>query len=831
MKKHICSYILSITFIFLLFTGCTQTQITSSTSSSSPTLCTDFDIEGYVPIRVFIPTDHSKAYVLALEDIEDTTNIDLACTTHAQLFVFESSSEGYKAPKPITFPDGFTYGIHMTLTTDGTTLYFSSKNLSFFGNDSINMAYGTLNGTTLEDITALDSINTKEDQYITSIDENKNIIYVSSLSDRYNQIFYSKYNENSYAQPTLMSYHINSSPSLGAALTPDGTKLINTCSYYYDAHLSNYSFIIADLTNTPQTTSAITDNSINPSNFHNMLPTITGDGQTMYFYRFPVSSSTIQGGTLYKVSIANLLAHTLSEYETNPSYDTSNLNLKLRDKGDMATKKGIYYEIFVRAFADSDGDGIGDFNGITEKLDYLKDLGIDGLWLMPINASDTYHGYNVTDYNALNSEYGTEADFKKLLDEAHKRDIKIIMDFVVNHTSSGHPWFQDAITNPNSSYKDYYRFIPNANTTLYNAEDTSPWDSSVWWQVGNSHYYGIFSPHMPDLNLNNPNVRNDIKEAACKWLKLGVDGFRLDAAIHIYGQHEFATQEDSDLHNIEWWNEFARACEEVNPNVYLVGEACEDDNPFTDYVQPFDSKFNFPLQSQLLNALQSETAIADNGMSISQNLQDLLNQYSKVDTNYIDGIFLSNHDQTRIFSSVGSVEKAKLAANIYLTLPGNPYLYYGEEIGMQGLKENGNESLRDNFKWSDTKGAPNANWTITLWNWDFHANDTTIALDKQLDDANSIYNHYKTIIGLRKANPALMDGDYTALTTSHDALLGYTRSKDEQTLSIYHNLSSLPITTTLEKTGTILYRSTESCTLDDVTLTLPAYSTIVINMP
>lgn len=279
----------------------------------------------------------------------------------------------------------------------------------------------------------------------------------------------------------------------------------------------------------------------------------------------------------------------------------------LRQKTDMEEKRGVYYEIFVRSFADSDGDGVGDFNGVTAKLDYLKDLGIEGIWLMPINASDSYHGYDVTDYYTVNEDYGTEADFQTLLDEAHKRGIKIIMDFVINHTSSNHPWFRSS-RNVDSEYRDYYTWVSSSDPD-YDPSDRSDWGSNVWQRgSGGYYYYGMFSSGMPDLNYENPKVRQEVISAAQKWLEMGVDGFRLDAAMHIYGNHEQKHITQTNLYkNLEWWNEFAIACEEVNPDVYLVGEAWKDDEALAEYAQPFDTKFNFAFEENMIDRVTSET--------------------------------------------------------------------------------------------------------------------------------------------------------------------------------------------------------------------------------
>lgn len=505
--------------------------------------------------------------------------------------------------------------------------------------------------------------------------------------------------------------------------------------------------------------------------------------------------------------------------ETSPTYP-------LRQKNGIAEKQGVYYEVFVRAFADSDGDGIGDFNGLTSKLDYLKELGIDGLWLMPINASPSYHGYDVTDYESLNSDYGTEEDFKKLLDEAHKRDIKVIMDFVVNHTSKEHPWFQSAINE--GDYQDFYHFKEASDDSIKTAH--SPWNTPVWHPLSDSkYYYGVFSDSMPDLNYENPNVRQAIKEAASKWLKLGVDGFRLDAAVHIYGEYEYENLDQHEAHNLEWWNDFARACEAVNPNVYLVGEAWDGDEPLASYVQPFDTKFNFTVQSDLMYAIKNTLSVDSHGEDLASSLQALYESYDAVDTNYLDGVFASNHDQNRIMSDLIVPGKVRLLPHIYLTLPGNPYIYYGEELGMKGNKPD--ELIRLDFKWTDDyTNAPNCNWSIAEGGQDYHTiNEDVPSLAAQKNENDSIYNLYKTLIELRKTHEALSMGQYEAIATQNPSILGYRRYTDNEDLVIFHNLTSKEITLDLSliKDATCLYHSAPTEALQEDAFTLPGYSTVI----
>ena len=490
---------------------------------------------------------------------------------------------------------------------------------------------------------------------------------------------------------------------------------------------------------------------------------------------------------IYKASLSAFLeeaaaqARKDSDSSVEPDYgedafDKGDFSSDLRDKSDMSAKQGVYYEIFVRAFADSDGDGIGDFDGITGKLDYLKELGIDGLWLMPINESPSYHGYDITDYESLNSDYGTEEDFRELLEAAHARGMKVIMDFPINHTSIEHPWFQAAVENPTGEYRNYYRWVDDEDYADYSMEDQSPWGSNVWWECGNGLYYGIFGSHMPDLNYNNPAVRQAIKSAAGKWLELGVDGFRLDAAMHIYGANEFKQEENPTQSTLIWWNEFARYCESINPAVYLVGEAWQGDELLEEYVQPFDTKFNFAFQEHLTAAMSSGSA-----QGLAELLQNILDTYMAVDGNYLDGVFGSNHDQNRIMSTLGDEAKARQLAAVYLTLPGNPYIYYGEELGMRGQKPD--EMIRTPFLWGE------ASPENTSWVKDYQ-NGGTPTLAEQLTDENSMYSFYKRMIALRKSNPALSQGTFEAVDLGSDSLMAYVRQSEGQRLLVIHNFGT-----------------------------------------
>jgi len=505
-------------------------------------------------------------------------------------------------------------------------------------------------------------------------------------------------------------------------------------------------------------------------------------------------------------------------------YDTSDYALTLRNKTDKSAKEGTFYEIFVRSFADSDGDGIGDLNGITQKLDYLSELGINGIWLMPINSSPSYHGYDVTDYYSINGDYGTEEDFQKLLDEAHKRGIKVIMDFVINHTSSQHPWFVSACEGDDSKYRNYYRWVTKDDSVDYAGGDISPWGDPVWRSAGKAFYYGIFSDSMPDLNYNNPDVREEVKSAAGKWLKMGIDGFRLDAAIHIYGNNEFKQMDSQTDANIQWWNEFASYCETINKEVYLVGEAWQNNNAFAEYAQPFDTKFDFTFEQNMIYAVNEGKSVTQEGVDLASSLQTIVEEYAKYDSNFLDGVFATNHDQPRLMSQVDSKEKSELAAAIYMTLGGNPFIYYGEELGMYGEGED--PYKRTPYIWTADGSGMDATWI------DSSQNEDVAPLSEQIKDDNSIYNFYKDIIAVRKAHEALTDGNYQAVSMKDSSLLAYQRESDNEKLLVIHNLSKKAITVdvTENNANSMVYAHGDNTSLDGNSAVVGSHGTIIVDI-
>lgn len=423
----------------------------------------------------------------------------------------------------------------------------------------------------------------------------------------------------------------------------------------------------------------------------------------------------------------------------------------------------VFYEIFVRSFNDSNGDGIGDLKGITQKLDYLsKDLGVTGMWLMPINESPSYHGYDVSNYYGINKDYGTIDDLKELLNEAHKRNIKVIIDLVMNHTSIDNPWFKEAAKDKNSKYRNYYIWA-DKNTDV---TEVSPINSEPWTSMGDDYYYALFWSGMPDLNYDNKAVKEEMKRIAKYYLDMGIDGFRLDAAMHIY--------EDKDK-NISWWKEFNDYVKSQNKDAILVGEIWDKTSVISQYSNSLDSTFNFPAAEAILNMINNgETG------NIGTLLTNAYDQYAAKAKNYIDSPFLTNHDQNRVMSRLKDYEEAKKAAAVLLTLPGTPYIYYGEETGMTGEKPD--EKIREPFIWDSKESKMNTFWENS-------SNDVNkVAVNVQLQDKNSLLNFYKAMIAIRNTSEALKYGSFQALDTVNTNIYAIRRTNDKSSIYVYINL-------------------------------------------
>lgn len=467
---------------------------------------------------------------------------------------------------------------------------------------------------------------------------------------------------------------------------------------------------------------------------------------------------------------------------------------------------GVYYEIFVKSYYDSDGDGNGDLNGVTQQLDYLEDLGITGIWLTPVFASPSYHKYDVTDYYSIDPEFGTEEDLRQLAAEAEARGIKVIIDLVVNHTSTQHPWFVEASADPAGEFRDYYVWA-SEDTNLYQRGESK---QQVWHESETGYYYANFWGGMPDLNLDNLDVRREIIEIAEYWLDTGIAGFRLDAVKHIYTDHE---------QNLEWWRYFRAQLADKYPDVYLVGEVWDTANVAAPYYESLDSLFNFNLAEKIIAAVKD-----GRHQDVAKTLERNYAAFSPYSSTFIDAVFLTNHDQTRVMNSLGQdIEKSKLAASILLTLPGNPFIYYGEELGMRGKKPD--ENIREPMQWFSNPGTPGqTSWQPLRDN----ADGVTPPAEEQQNDPDSLLSHYRSMIAARKSLHALVYGGIQAYETGDRGVMAYIRTHDNGDALVVHNLKEEPVEVALAGWGKLFYRTDGAARYRNGALTLPAGSTGIL---
>lgn len=447
------------------------------------------------------------------------------------------------------------------------------------------------------------------------------------------------------------------------------------------------------------------------------------------------------------------------------------------------TRGATCYEVFIRSFKDSDGDGIGDINGLISKLDYIndgnarssRDLGARCIWLMPVAESPSYHGYDVSDYYTVEKDYGTNDDFKRLMAEAHKRGIRILVDMVLNHSSSEHPYFQSALRDTTSEYRSWYRFSKTKPTEL------NPWGQSNWHKspLRDEWYYGFFWGGMPDLNYDYQPVRDEAMKIATYWLReMHVDGFRLDAVPYLV-EEDGRIQHTTGTHTV--LHQYAEHVRSVAHESFTVGEVSDSTKFLLGYYpDQLDSYFAFELADSIISAVKSGSA---KGL-----LPPVLHLQADVPVGRYSP-FLSNHDQVRVMTQLGGdAARARVAATLLLTMPGTPFVYYGEEIGMTGSKPD--PRLRTPMQWSRAKGAGFTNGKP----WEAMQPDsqaTTVAAQDR--NPSSLLNLYRRLIHLRDSSAPLAVGALIPLTTSSDAVTAYVRRDGEKAVLVIANLGATPV--------------------------------------
>lgn len=425
-----------------------------------------------------------------------------------------------------------------------------------------------------------------------------------------------------------------------------------------------------------------------------------------------------------------------------------------------------YYQIFIRSFADSNGDGIGDFNGITSNLDYLKDLGITALWLTPFHPSNSYHGYDVTNYYDVHEDFGTLDDLRNLISEASKRNIDIMMDLVINHSSDQHPWYVEALSNPNSKYRDYYYFN------------------------GGSSAYQSFVGGLVDFNPLSQAFKDEVKKIFDFYVDLGIRKFRLDAAVHFFDKPGLTGMDLNAGLFILYFNAYLKTT--YGDDTWIVSEVFDyNDVRYSNYLIGSDGVFNFYGMGQIISKVGNQSS-RFNFVSL---MNRFYNNILKDKPHYVDPIFLNNHDLDRLIHRITNVSARKQAVMAMLTMPGSPFVYYGDELDMKGQRQEGvnvsgygtayDEFRRTAFLWDDDYK--------TSWFPDAYNNETS-SLEKAKNNPDHIFHTYQTFLQLRLKHPALMFGDFKAYENNDFNVQGYYRSFEvdgfSETLLVILNVSS-----------------------------------------
>lgn len=468
-----------------------------------------------------------------------------------------------------------------------------------------------------------------------------------------------------------------------------------------------------------------------------------------------------------------------STYDSTYGYKIKENNKEIAIKNDNYRN---YYEIFVRSFADSDGDGVGDLNGVTAKLNYIKELGYTGIWLMPINSSTSYHKYNISDYYSIDPSYGTMDDFKNLLAEAKKLDIKVIMDLVINHSStllkefkiSGSAYAKylkgETLTEEENNYKDFYSFFPSQN-------DIEAKGKTLYKYPGESFYYEAnFDSDMPEFNLDSEFTKQYIKNIVKYYLDLGVDGFRLDAVLYYFYKNTSK--------NVEFLREFNSWVKEINSNAYVIGECWSDASTIESYYKSgIDSFFYFPGSVTSTNSFLQFPTNRD-GIYCESYFKGMKSML-ETSSNGIAAPFLDNHDTNRYFRS--NVNLSKFIYGLLSMSNGTTFTYYGDEVGMVGSNSSSlpDQNVRISLKWGD-----NDKYNTKQLSGITEANYPNGTVEEQINDENSTLNYYKKANYLRNYFKEIARGEIELIKSDKDnGLLIIKKTYENNSIYIAFNFS------------------------------------------
>lgn len=493
-------------------------------------------------------------------------------------------------------------------------------------------------------------------------------------------------------------------------------------------------------------------------------------------------------------------------------------------------KSAIFYQVYVRAFYDSNNDGHGDIKGLTLKLDYLQELGVDCIWLMPIYPSPLRDdGYDIADYYNIAETFGTVEDLRELLHEAHSRGIRIIMDLVLNHTSDAHLWFQAARLDRDSPYRDYYVWS-DTDQKYQEARiiflDTEP-SNWTWDEAAGQYFWHRFYASQPDLNYDNPKVQEEMLKIAGFWLDLGVDGFRADAVPYLFEREGTSCENLPETH--DYLKKLRAYMDEQYPGRILLCEANqwpEDVRPYFGNGDEFHMGFHFPIMPRIYMALKKGRA---------EDMIEILNRTPEIPESCQWCIFLRNHDELtlemvteeerqwmwqeyapdpRMKLNLGirrrlaplldnDRRKIELAYSLLLTLPGSPILYYGDEIGMgENIWLEDRNGVRTAMQWEDEPAAGFSAAPVDSVYVTVIADETyspaRVNVKAQKSDSQSLWNAIRHMIAVRKQYPEFGWGDFQWANTENDHIAAFERSHQGETLLAIHNLSNEFQSTVLE---------------------------------
>ena len=485
----------------------------------------------------------------------------------------------------------------------------------------------------------------------------------------------------------------------------------------------------------------------------------------------------------------------------------------------------VFYEIFVGSFSDSNGDGIGDLRGIINRMDYLNDgdpasglsLGVEGIWLTPIFESPSYHKYDVADFYKIDPDFGTMEDLKELISLCRDRDVKLILDLPINHTSTENNWFKTfgaahRMQNPANIYYDFYSYIGKDDPVPAGRTFTQLYRTDL-------KYESNFSDAMPEPNFDNPFVRETMLDVAKYYLDLGVDGFRFDAAKYIYfGDHQ---------KSVDFWHWYIGELKKIKPDIYTVAEVWDGDGIVDQYI-PATNCFNF--SASQVSGIIAETAKGGNVNQYAAYMENYLSHISSMSDSAMNILFISNHDMDRAagYLTMASGNMA-MAASLYLLSPGSPFIYYGEEIGLRGSRGGANTDANRRLRmlWGDGDTVANPEGTT----YDEKKQTPYSVLDMQ-KMSMGLFNHYKQLIMIRKANPEIARGEYKALSFPNKAG-GFTATWNGKTVAVLHNPTGRDIMLDLASAGLTMTTlaavvGAGPATLEGSTLTISGQTSVVL---